>query len=136
MVATKFSFFGVWTSDRGDFPRIIMIALFLFFVFCFFFALAVLIYISSSVFPSGILVWPNYLKLFTCSKILIGIIILFSVFSFISNNKMQICSFDFHSGREIAKYMINNWQINMFHRYRNKINVGLFEIFKHQKLKK
>ena len=32
MAATKFSFFDILTSDRGDFPRIIEIALF-FYVF-------------------------------------------------------------------------------------------------------
>ena len=30
MAATKFSFFDISTSDRGDFPRIIEIAMFLF----------------------------------------------------------------------------------------------------------
>jgi len=30
MAATKFSFFVISTSDRGDFPRIIVIALFKF----------------------------------------------------------------------------------------------------------
>ena len=30
MAATTFSFFDIWISDRGDFPRIIVIALFFF----------------------------------------------------------------------------------------------------------
>ena len=33
MAATSFSFFYIWTSDRGDFPRIIVIALFYFVFF-------------------------------------------------------------------------------------------------------
>ena len=35
MAATKFSFFDIWTSDRGDFPRIIVIALLSYFIIFF-----------------------------------------------------------------------------------------------------
>ena len=36
MAATKFSFYVISTSDRGDFPRIIVIALFVYSFVCLF----------------------------------------------------------------------------------------------------
>ena len=35
MTTTKYSFFDIWTSDRGDFPRIIVIALLFYVVIIF-----------------------------------------------------------------------------------------------------